>query len=81
VVTLRLCAAWFAAVAFGAPSLCAGCFHSNMVYADECQNRCAGNHLQCNPETGYCERVPCGGECPARTRCDTHTDECVPTDW
>lgn len=35
---------------------------------------------ECNPETGFCEPLPCGGECSYGERCDTTRPlpRCVP---
>ena len=71
ICTLALCAL----------SLCSGCFHSNLAHEDACYNRCQENDMQCNRETGYCERIPCGGYCPRGTSCDAHADECVSESW
>ncbi|WP_437786579.1 hypothetical protein [Sorangium sp. So ce1097] len=35
---------------------------------DICYASCP-NGTACNPETGLCERLPCGGKCPADRRC------------
>lgn len=49
------------------------------IYAVEgCEHMCEDEHLQCNPETRLCERLPCDGACPLQTTCDVLRDECVP---
>jgi hypothetical protein len=35
----------------------------------QCYTPCTPGHA-CNPKTGYCEAIPCGGNCRSDERCD-----------
>ena len=45
----------------------------------ECYTWCAEG-TQCNPETGLCESIPCGGKCKPGESCDQSglVDKCIP---
>jgi hypothetical protein len=58
--------------------LAAGAAAANRASGD-CYVPC-GNGTVCNEKTGYCEALPCHGDCGAMERCDTSGlfEQCVP---
>ena len=60
-------------------SIATGVAASNRSEGD-CYTWCAEG-TRCNPETGLCESIPCGGKCKPGESCDRSglVDKCVPS--